>query len=218
MHDVTLSFDNGPEPTVTPAVLDILRDEDVQATFFVIGNKLVRARELAVRAHEEGHWLGNHTWSHTIPLGLRPEPDAAEIEIGRTEIVLGELRRPERLFRPFAGKGQGGTLGPTLLSPGTVSYLQRGQFTCVLWNVIAREWERPDDWVLPAVELCAAQEHALIVLHDLPNGAMAHLGSFIAAVRASGGRFRQDYPPSAVPIDRGSLTQNLDNLLTSPTS
>lgn len=218
MFDVTLSFDNGPEPTVTPHVLDTLRSEDIRASFFVIGTKLMQARELAERAVEEGHWLGNHTWSHTIPLGVRTEPDAAEHEIGRTEVALGNLRRPERLFRPFAGKGQGGALGPTLLSPAAVSYLERGRFTCVLWNVVAREWERPDDWVGPAVELCAAHAHALIILHDLPNGAMTELAAFVAAIRRRGGRFRQDFPSAAVPIERGLITQPLSAFMPKPSS
>lgn len=213
MFDVSLSFDNGPEPTVTPGVLDALRRADVRATFFVIGTKLMHARELAVRAHEEGHWLGNHTWSHTTPMGLRHEPNAAELEIGRTEIALADLRHPHRLFRPFAGKGQGGAMGRTLLNPATVSYLERGGFTCVLWNVLAREWERPHDWVEPAADLCAAQPHAVLVLHDLPNGAMAHLPALFDAIRARGGRFRQDFPASAMPIQRGVLTQSLDHLM-----
>ena len=218
MFDVTLSFDNGPERAVTPGVLDTLRREDVRATFFVIGTKLLAARELAVRAHAEGHWLGNHTWSHTTPMGLRAEANAAELEIGRTEIALADLRHPDRLFRPFAGKGRGGVLGPTLLSPLTVAYLERGRFTCVLWNVIAREWERPDDWVPPAVDLCAAQQHALIVLHDLPNGAMDRLPAFIDAVRKRGGRFRQDFPASAISITRGVRTQRLDDFMPSSPS
>ena len=216
MFDVTLTFDNGPEPSVTPHVLDTLRDEAIKATFFVIGTKLMQARGLAERAAGEGHWLGNHTWTHTIPLGLRSEDDAGEQEIGRTEVALGELSRPERLFRPFAGKGQGGVQGPSLLSRAAVSYLERGGFTCVLWNVVAREWERPDDWTETAVDLCARQDHAVIVLHDLPNGAMMHLGRFIAGIRQRGGRFRQDFPPSAVIIDRGTITQPLDAFMPGP--
>ena len=210
MFDITLSFDNGPEPRTTPGVLDTLAREGIKASFFVIGSKLMGARELSLRTVEEGHWIGNHTWSHTIPLGLRTEANAAELEIGQTEIALGELRRPERLFRPFAGKGRGGELGPTLLSRAAVHYLVRGGFTCVLWNVIAREWEQPQDWAEPAAELCAAQGHALVVLHDLPNGAMDQLPRFIDAIRRRGGRFRQDFPASAVPIDRGTITRPLD--------
>ena len=66
MFDLTLSFDNGPTPDVTPHVLDVLGRRGVKSTFFVIGEKLVRPanRALAERAHAEGHWVGNNTWSH----------------------------------------------------------------------------------------------------------------------------------------------------------
>ena len=210
MFDVTLSFDNGPEREVTPAVLETLAEAGVLATFFVIGEKAQRAQDLCARAHAEDHWVGNHTWSHSIPLGLRTEPGAAEAEIERTDVLLEGLRGPRRLFRPFAGRGRGGELGPTLLSPDSVRHLTAHKHTCVLWNVVAREWERPDDWVEPALALCAEQSHALIVLHDLPNGAMRHLGEFIAAVRRSGGQFRQDFPPDCVPIEEGVIVRPLD--------
>ena len=71
MFDVTLTFDNGPEPSVTPRVLDVLARRGVRTTFFVIGNKLLTrdARACTERAHAEGHWIGNHTWTHSRPLG-----------------------------------------------------------------------------------------------------------------------------------------------------
>ena len=67
MFDLTLSFDNGPEPDVTPAVLDILARRNLRATFFVIGDKLAQPgrRALAERAHAEGHWIGNHSYTHS---------------------------------------------------------------------------------------------------------------------------------------------------------
>ena len=69
MFDLTLTFDNGPEPAVTPVVLDVLAHHGVLSTFFVIGSKLAdpKARACAERAHAEGHWIGNHTFSHGIP-------------------------------------------------------------------------------------------------------------------------------------------------------
>ena len=74
MFDVTLTFDNGPEPSVTPRVLDVLARRGVRTTFFVIGNKLLTrdARACTERAHAEGHWIGNHTWTHTRPLARGP--------------------------------------------------------------------------------------------------------------------------------------------------
>ena len=93
MFDLTLTFDNGPEPGVTPRVLDILRERGIKATFFVIGEKLgdPERHKLAVRAHGEGHWIGNHTFTHTVPLGQQHDPDAAQHEIGRTQAAIGAL-------------------------------------------------------------------------------------------------------------------------------
>lgn len=207
--DVTLSFDNGPEPEVTPKVLDILAAEGLKATFFVLGHKLAipGRRALAERAAAEGHWIGNHTYTHSTPLGLCAAPDTAEAEIGRTEALIGDLAHPDRLFRPFGG---GGKLGPHLLSPSVAAHLERNGYTCVLWNAIPRDWAEPDVWVETALAQCKAQPWTLTVLHDLPTGAMAHLQRFIARIRAAGGRFRQDFPPDCLPIRRGEAVVPLD--------
>ena len=71
MFDLTLSFDNGPDPETTPRVLDILAERGIKTTFFVIGEKLAdpQRRQLAERAHKEGHWIGNHTYTHSVPAG-----------------------------------------------------------------------------------------------------------------------------------------------------
>ncbi len=103
---VALSFDNGPEPGVTGAVLDILRDRDVPATFFVIGRKLAAdgGRALMERARLEGHVVGNHTYTHSVPLGLLG-PDAVAGEGVATQDLLAGLA-PERLFRPYGVQGR----------------------------------------------------------------------------------------------------------------
>ena len=77
MFDLTLSFDNGPEPEVTPGVLDTLARHGIKTTFFVIGEKLLdpQRRDLAVETHAEGHWIGNHTFTHSVPLGLQRDPN-----------------------------------------------------------------------------------------------------------------------------------------------
>lgn len=202
MRDVTLTFDNGPEPEVTPGVLDTLARKAVPATFFVVGHKLSdpRSRALAERAVSEGHWIGNHTYTHDTPLGEMDGPGVPEAEIGRTQALIGDLVHPEKLFRPFGG---GGIIGPHLLSPAALDYLAHGGFTCVLWNVIPRDWEAPETWPERALELMRPLPWSLVVVHDLPTGAMRHLGRFIDMVRAEGGRFRQDFPPDCLPLRSG---------------
>ena len=62
---VALTFDDGPDARSTPALLDVLRDEKIKATFFCIGKNVVKDRELAARIVREGHLLGNHTFNHS---------------------------------------------------------------------------------------------------------------------------------------------------------
>src|ERR1700712_4776450 len=102
MFDLTLTFDNGPEPGVTPRVLDILGERGIKTTFFVIGEKLgdPGRRRLAARAHDEGHWIGNHTFTHTVPLGQQTDANTAASEIGRTQAAIGDLAHAKRWFRP----------------------------------------------------------------------------------------------------------------------
>ncbi|WP_424137408.1 polysaccharide deacetylase family protein [Roseomonas chloroacetimidivorans] len=201
---VTLSFDNGPEPEVTPGVLDVLRARGLSATFFVLGHKLAAHRALAERADAEGHWIGNHTWSHGGPLGNAPDDSAiAEAEIGRTQDLIGELSHPDRLFRP---QGGGGALGRHLLSRAALDYLVRGRFTCVLWSAVPGDFRDPEGWVDRALAMCAGPDPVALVLHDLPNGAMRHLDRFLGRLADQGARFTQDFPESCIPLRRGQPT------------
>src|SRR5215210_3702844 len=133
--DVTLTFDNGPEPAVTPRVLDILGNAGILATFFVLGSKLAEPerRGIAKRAFAEGHWIGNHTKTHTVPLGRVTDSATVITEIVETQSMIDELSHPDRLFRPFGG---GGELGPHLLNAAAVEVLKNEKMTCVLWNAI----------------------------------------------------------------------------------
>lgn len=210
MKRLTLSFDNGPEPAVTPGVLDVLARHELRSTFFAIGRKLVdpASRACAERAAAEGHWIGNHTWTHEAPLGGRP--GHAAIEIGRTQQELGALVHPCRWFRPMGG---GGAIGPHLLSLEAVALLERAGMSCVLWNAIPRDWAEPDSWVQTALAQIKRQDWTLMVLHDLPTGAMNRLDEFLQRVAETGVAMHQDFPPACVPILRGQTTGPVSHLV-----
>ncbi len=209
MFDLTLTFDNGPDPAVTPAVLGVLEKYGVAATFFVVGQKAARpeGQALCARAYAAGHWIGNHTWSHLVPLGEQPGADVAEAEIGRTQALIAKLAHPRRYFRPFGG---GGNLDRRLLSAPVLEYLRSGGYSCVLWNAVPRDWADPDGWVETALEQCEAQPWTLMVLHDVPSGAMRQLPRFLDAVLARGGRLRQDFPPCCVPLRDGRVVSSME--------
>src|SRR5690349_2008634 len=108
---VTLTFDNGPAPGTTDHVLDVLAERGLRATFFVVGAMLEQpgARARAERAVEEGHWIGNHSMTHSTPLVDAPDDAYAADEIDGAQALLDGLGHERRFFRPF---GLGGLLGP----------------------------------------------------------------------------------------------------------
>jgi peptidoglycan/xylan/chitin deacetylase (PgdA/CDA1 family) len=210
MTTITLTFDNGPDPEVTPLVLKTLRKHDIRSTFFVIGEKLRDRRQLSEMAQAEGHWIGNHTYTHLVPLGQCREDGFAISEIERTESLLGNLAHPRLLFRPF---GNGGDLGSGLLNREALAYLQSYGYTCVLWNAVPEDWAYPTGWVERALALCFANEHSLLVLHDLPTGAMEHLDAFLAFAKDRGAVFTQDFPRDCVLIESGTVLRDVQPYL-----
>jgi peptidoglycan/xylan/chitin deacetylase (PgdA/CDA1 family) len=209
---IALSFDNGPDPDVTPAVLDVLRDRAVPAQFYVLGKHLAGAggRRLIERARDAGHAIGNHSFSHAVPLGQDARPDAAEAEIGATDALLTPLVPGPRRFRPYGG---GGTLGKHLLSRRAVDYLVAHGHSCILWNSVPRDWIDPEGWPARALADCATRPHTLLVLHDVPNACLAGLAGFIDAARAAGFDLVGDVPPACAPIVDGRIVGAIDELV-----
>lgn len=208
---LTLSFDNGPDPAVTPAVLDVLRDRGVTAQFYVLGKRIAdpAGRRLVERARDAGHLIGNHSFSHGTPLGVDTRPEAVEAEIAATEALLAPLVPGARRFRPFGG----GAVGRHLLSRPAVDYLVAHGYTCVLWNSVPRDWLDPAGWPARALADCAAQPHTLMVLHDLPDACLAGLAGFIDAARARGIELVGDIPVDCAPILDGRITRPLDDIV-----
>jgi peptidoglycan-N-acetylglucosamine deacetylase len=207
----TLTFDNGPEPQVTPGVLDCLARHNIKTTFFVMGRKAITPEGVALvrRASAQGHWIGNHTFSHTSPLG-RMTPASALQEFERTEQVLAAIEQPHRLFRPPGGAGK---LGKHLLQPAIVDKLTQGRYTCVLWNSVPGDYRDPDGWLPRAIADFESHAWTLMALHDLPNGAMDHLEEFLRRLEAAGAQFVQEFPPDCVPILDGRIVLPLDPYL-----
>jgi peptidoglycan/xylan/chitin deacetylase (PgdA/CDA1 family) len=205
---VTLTFDNGPAPGTTDGVLDLLAERGIRATFFVVGRELERpgARALAERAVAEGHWIGNHSLTHRTPLGDDPDRDGAAREIDGCQALLSDLAHERRFFRPFGG---GGVLGPHLFSEAALEVLRDGGYTCVLWTSVPHDWDDPDGWVDTALADVDAQDHAVVVLHDLPTGAMAALPRFLDELDRRGVDVVQDFPDAVVPI-AGGVVRSLD--------
>ena len=88
---VALTFDDGPDPEVTPRILDALAQADAHATFFVIGNKAAQYPDILERMRQEGHEIGNHSWNHPELGDLSYRELKREFE--QTDAVIGNGMR-----------------------------------------------------------------------------------------------------------------------------
>jgi peptidoglycan-N-acetylglucosamine deacetylase len=209
---LTLTFDNGPDPEATPRVLEILARHDARAHFFVLGKHVATeaGRALVERILAAGHLVGNHSYSHGVPLGDDPRADAAEREIAATQELLDAIGPGPRWFRPFGG---GGAIGPHLLSRRAVTVLCEGRYTCALWNEVPRDWEDPEGWAARALAGLGARPHTVLVLHDFAGAAVAGLDGFLDAARAAGAELTLSYPASCLPIVDGEIVGELGPLV-----
>ena len=207
MKRVTLSFDNGPTPGVTDAVLDILSGAGVQTTFFVIGEKLddPEASALMRDAHAKGHWIGNHTLTHSIAFGDRPDAAFAAREIGETQKRIGDFSQPDKLFRPY---GKSGLVGPHLFSKAAKSYLIAERYCALLWTSVPGDWRDPEGWVERCVADMRDQDWSVVVLHDIEGACLAKLPLLLESLSALGVEWRQDFPESVV-MTRGGKVVSL---------
>lgn len=154
LRALALSFDDGPSEW-TAAILDVLRDHAVRATFFAIGEAIAGREGLLGRIVAEGHEVGNHTWSH--PRLTEPGVDVAgEIERGSAAIASVLGTRP-RLFRP-----------PHLALDATVveAALESGLPEIVLASVAPDDWDADAPEPIVSAVLREAAPGAIVCLHD----------------------------------------------------
>jgi cellulose synthase/poly-beta-1,6-N-acetylglucosamine synthase-like glycosyltransferase/peptidoglycan/xylan/chitin deacetylase (PgdA/CDA1 family) len=133
---IALTFDDGPQPGITDKILDILAEKKVPATFFVTGWQSLRHPELIRRIMNEGHEIGNHSWSHP---DLTKLPDEAiELELNTTQRMLQAITgRSFRLFRP---PYSGDTVAGTSAEARVVAIASRLGYLTVGANL------NPEDW------------------------------------------------------------------------
>jgi peptidoglycan/xylan/chitin deacetylase (PgdA/CDA1 family) len=124
---ISITIDDGPDPLVTPLVLDMLRDAQATASFFLIARKAEQHPALVARIVGEGHSVENHSWSHSHTFAFS-SPRRFREEIGRAQQSLGRLAGTEpRFFRAPAGM-RNPLLDPVLSSLGLplTSWTRRG--------------------------------------------------------------------------------------------
>jgi len=126
---VALTFDDGPDGKYTAQILDVLRDYNVKATFFLVGQQVNKYPEVAQRIVEEGHSIGNHSWSHKDLTKLSSKARDEEIDKTQQAILKATGVTPQLMRAPYGA-----------LSDSVLKSVREYNMKHVFWTVDTRDW------------------------------------------------------------------------------
>jgi peptidoglycan-N-acetylglucosamine deacetylase len=153
--EVAITFDDGPDPRYTAAILDILRDHQAPATFFCVGMNAAAHPDLVARAADEGHELANHTWSHAF----LPDLTRAEVlrQIDETNAAIARVtgRQPTLMRPPYGAR-----------TPAALEWLAEHGMTMVTWDVDGGDWARPGPDAIARATVEVAEAGSVVLMHD----------------------------------------------------
>ena len=178
---IAITFDDGPHPR-TQKVLDTLRERNIKATFFVLGEKVKLFPRILKQTAAEGHEIGNHTYSHPHRTFKTMANDLVDHEITETQhLIKNALGYEPYLFRPPGGKG---------VSQANIrSILQEHHLHMILWSVDTRDWETTDrDQILNTI-ITETHNGSIILCHDIHPVTLEVLPDILDTLLAKGYEF-----------------------------
>lgn len=166
---LALTFDDGPNPQTTPQILDILDQEHVRATFFVVGSRVPGQEGLLRRMYRNGNEIGNHSWNHPNLTKLSPEQIAEQVNKTQQAVVAAGVPAPH-LFRPPYGAVNAKVQSNIPLS-------------IALWNVDPVDWESSNPTQLTQAIIDQAKPGGVLDLHDIYPGTVEALRPAIEVLK-----------------------------------
>lgn len=149
---IALTFDDGPHPYYTEQLLDGLKERDVKATFFVLGKHVEEYPELVQRMSDEGHLIGNHTYSHI------------QLNQGNSEVFKEELIRTNELIENLTGQEVEYVRPP--YGTWNKKFEKELNMFPVLWNIDPLDWSSSSVSGIVQKVKAKAKENAIILMHD----------------------------------------------------
>ncbi|MDR0958471.1 MAG: polysaccharide deacetylase family protein, partial [Clostridiales bacterium] len=175
---IALTFDDGPNPLTTPALLEGLAKYNAKATFFVLGHRLDSLGDIVRQAAEAGHEIGNHTFNH-LELTSINKAEIAE-QIDKTSDILFDLTGQEvTLLRPPYG----------LRNETLIDLCNDRNLTIVLWNVDTRDWDHQNAQKVTEHIVSHAQDGAIMLMHDIYESTIEGTIEAVRQLSEDGWRF-----------------------------
>lgn len=174
MMKVALAFDDGPFE-YTNGILDTLAAHNAKATFFLVGLQVEKYPEIARRIVDEGHQVGNHSYSHKMLTKVGRSTWTYQID--QVSVLIHEATQVyPRIFRPpYRG-----------YNDEILNYVNEAGMTVVLWDVDPKDWKTSSPTLVEQRILSRVKPGSILTLHDLSEGTRKGLGSIIKSLQAQG--------------------------------
>ncbi|MBJ7258945.1 MAG: polysaccharide deacetylase family protein [Chthoniobacterales bacterium] len=173
---VALTFDDGPHPELTPKLLDILRQNGVRATFYVIGRNVATYPDIARRIVAEGHEIANHSYNHPALTSLGAERLNQEIAGTSDAIERATGRRPTNMRPPY------GAINDRVRQ----AILRVHGLDVILWSCDPLDWKRPGAAVVRQRLVDGATPGGILLAHDIHPGTIEAVPGIIQDLKAKG--------------------------------
>jgi len=184
---IAMTFDDGPHATLTPKLLDILKERHIHVTFFVLGQCVKEHPEILQREIAEGHEIGNHTWDHLPLTKVVSKEGGLTHEIADTSALIKQVSgKPPVILRPPYG-----ATNPRLSRAIENEYGMK----VILWSVDPDDWKDPGASVVESrilngwKESGGAKPGAIILSHDIHKGTVEAMPATLDALLAKGYKF-----------------------------
>ena len=177
---VALTFNDGPHPKNTPRLLDILKEHGVKATFFLIGKSVEANPQIVKRITDEGHEVGNATWSHKGLRSLSDERALEELQKAHDAIVAASAVAP-RIYRPPFG---------AVSNKQEAFFMERLHYTTIKWELDTNDWKSPRT-VEKVHDSILKDAHAgtIILCHDIHEATVDAMPTTLDEMKAKGFEF-----------------------------
>ncbi len=194
---VYLTFDDGPSKSVTPLILDLLKQESIKASFFVLGSRAEVNHELIKREYEEGHFIANHGYSHEYR-NIYETPQAVLDEYNRTRDIISNILGngyDGHLFR-FPGGTSGGKYAK--IKAEAVTLLEQNQIAHIDWNALSSDSagaKTKEQLIENIKETVGTKNTVVILMHDASDKILTYetLPDVINYLREQGYNFKNFY-------------------------
>ena len=194
---VYLTFDDGPSKTVTPLILDVLKQENVKATFFLLGSRVELNPSIVKREYQEGHYIANHGYSHVYPQ-IYSSIEAILDEYNKTRQAIQNaigLEYDGHLFR-FPGGSTGGKYKK--IKEESKQVLEENQIGYIDWNALTNDSagaKTKEALIENMIETVGEKTTVVILMHDAGDKILTYevLPEIIAYLREKGYVFKNFY-------------------------